>query len=99
MLSKTIIAALAIVAILAVSTQVQGSEIAGLKPDQRPTGAPVVTEYPKSKEWYVKALTGIEPPYPRSLYFLDDQGAWYWPFIHPGMTGRYDIRGWHTTKQ
>ena len=27
--------------------------------------------------------------------FLEDQGNWYTPFNHPGMTGRYDIRGWH----
>jgi len=69
--------------------------IAGLEPWHRPEWAPVVTEYPKDEAWYARALTGIIPPYPASLRFLEDQGAWYTPFIHPGMTGPYDIRGWH----
>lgn len=43
----------------------------------------------------MRALTGVEPPYPASLRFLEDQGAWHTPFIHPGMTGPYDIRRWH----
>ena len=41
-------------------------------------------------------MHGIEPPYPESLRFLNDQGGWYTPFIAPGMTGPYDIRGWHS---
>lgn len=43
----------------------------------------------------MRALTGGEPPYPASLRFLEDQGAWHTPFTHPGMTGPYDIRRWH----
>ncbi len=46
-------------------------------------------------DWYREALTGVERPYPYSLKFLEDQGAWYTPFNRPGMTGRYDIRHWH----
>ena len=72
--------------------------IAGIKPDQRPANAPVITEAIKDQAWYAKALTGISQPYPDSLRFLDDQGSWYTPFNRPGMTGRYDIRGWHTQK-
>lgn len=72
-----------------------GIFIAGVEPSQRPAGAPVITEYPKDGSWYTHALTGVIAPYPASLRFLEDQGAWYTPFIHPGMTGRYDIRGWH----
>ena len=34
-------------------------------------------------------------PYPYSLQFLEDQGNWHTPFTHPGMHGRYDIRGWY----
>ncbi len=69
--------------------------IAGLHPDQRPAGAPKITRFEKNKAWYQRALHGVQPPYPASLRFLEDEGAWYTPFIHPGMTGRYDIRRWH----
>jgi len=69
--------------------------IAGVRPFERPAGAPVVKEYRKDAEWYRRALTGISQPYPWSLKFLEDQGPWYTPFIHPGMLPPYDIRGWH----
>ncbi len=70
--------------------------IAGVHPDARPVGAPVITEGPKKdREWYEAALTGVDAPYPASLRFLEDQGNWYTPFTRPGMLGRYDIRGWH----
>ena len=69
--------------------------IAGLHPAQRPENAPVITEVFKDQAWYAKALTGISWPYPNSLRFLDHQGNWYTPFNRPGMTGHYDIRGWH----
>ncbi len=72
--------------------------VAGVKPDRRPEGAPVVREYRKDAAWYERALTGITPPYPYSLKFLEDQGAWYTPFIHPGMLPPYDLRGWHRAK-
>ncbi len=72
--------------------------VAGVKPDRRPEGAPVVKEYRKDAAWYERALTGIIPPYPYSLKFLEDQGAWYTPFIHPGMLPPYDLRGWHRRK-
>ncbi len=71
--------------------------VAGLKPDQRPAGAPVVTQENKDAAWYRKALTGLEPPYPTSFRFLEDQGNWYTPFTRAGMTGPYDIRNWHRT--
>lgn len=69
--------------------------IAGVSPDKRPDGAPVVAEYPKDAAWYNNALRGVDRPYPASFKFLEDQGAWYTPFTRPGMTGRYDIRHWH----
>lgn len=72
--------------------------IAGVNPDRRPEGAPKITEMAKDAAWYGHALTGVEAPYPSSLRFLEDQGAWYTPFTHPGMTGPYDIRGWHKVK-
>lgn len=68
--------------------------IAGTAPDQRPAGAPAITEVKHDQAWYQHALTGVEPPYPPSLNFLDRQGDWYTPFTRPGMPGPYDIRGW-----
>ena len=67
--------------------------IAGISPERRPDNAPVIEWVQHDKAWYQHALTGIEPPYPRSLYFLDNQGYWYTPFNHPGMRGYYDLRG------
>ncbi len=73
--------------------------IAGVRPFERPAGAPVITMMQKDAAWYQRALTGVEPPYPASLRFLEDQGPWFTPFIQPGMTGPYDIRNWHTARQ
>jgi hypothetical protein len=69
--------------------------VAGVHPSERPAGAPVVTEFKKPDGWYARALHGVDPPYPASLRFLEDQGGWHQPFIRPGMTGPYDIRNWH----
>jgi hypothetical protein len=71
------------------------SPVAGTTPWQRPAGAPVITSVDHDSAWFQRALTGISRPYPASLRFLDDQGNWYTPFNRPGMTGLYDIRGWH----
>jgi len=49
----------------------------------------------KDAAWYDRALTGLEPPYPLSFRFLEDQGAWFTPFNRPGAPSPYDLRGWH----
>lgn len=77
------------------SAQAENYPIAGTVPDQRPANAPVITSVQKGDQWYVQALTGVEPPYPASLRFLEDQGNWYTPFTHPGMPGPYDLRQWY----
>lgn len=69
--------------------------IAGTTPWQRPEGAPVTEWVKHDRPWFEEALTGVTPPYPRSLNFLDNQGYWYTPFIHPGMLPPYDLRGWY----
>jgi hypothetical protein len=69
--------------------------ISGVNPAERPAGAPTITEHVKGQSWYSQALTGLAAPYPSSFSFLENQGAWYTPFIHPGMPGYYDLRGWH----
>lgn len=71
------------------------SPTAGVQPDQRPTGAPVITKVAKNKEWFKQAETGLQPPFSPSLSFLLYQGNWHTPFNRPGMLGKYDIRGWH----
>lgn len=78
-----------------VSAQKPSGFVAGTTPNQRPAGAPVLGAYDKSEAWFSAARTGITQPYPASLSFLNDQGAWFTPFTRPGMTGPYDIRGWH----
>jgi hypothetical protein len=69
--------------------------IAGVHPDQRPAGAPVIAFMSKDAAWFKAALAGVSRPYPKSLYFLDNQGRWFNPFQHPGMNPPYDIRGHH----
>ena len=81
--------------LVATAAGAEPQPVAGLTPWERPAGAPVIAEMPKDADWYARALTGVEPPYPASLRFLEDQGAWHTPFTHPGMTGPYDIRNWH----
>ena len=73
----------------------EGMPIAGIQPDRRPDGAPVISEFVRDAAWYAQALHGVDQPYPASLQFLEDQGAWFSPFVHPGMIGPYDIRHWH----
>lgn len=70
--------------------------IAGLLPDQRPAGAPVIAKFEATDAWKAQALRGIAEPH-NGLGFLKDQGTWYTPFIHPNLPGRYDIRGLHNT--
>jgi hypothetical protein len=67
--------------------------IAGFAPFQRPANAPVQTVSPVLDAR--QALRGVSSPIPDSLDFLKDQGSWFTPFTHPGMTGPYDLRGWH----
>lgn len=86
---------LLISSVLLLSTTVSAYPVAGTTPDQRPEGAPVIQEFDKSVEWYQQALHGVVEPYPASFSFLEDQGGWYTPFNHKGMTGPYDIRNWH----
>ena len=70
--------------------------VAGLTPAQRPAGAPVITQFRKDGAWYSHALQGVSRPYPSSLGFLENQGAWHTPFNRPGMPPPYDLRGWYT---
>jgi hypothetical protein len=68
--------------------------IAGLTPNQRPAGAPVITVFKPGPDWEKRMFHGISQPFPPSLRWVRDQGAWYTPFNRPGMSAPYDIRGW-----
>ncbi|MFK5895102.1 MAG: hypothetical protein QM504_17960 [Pseudomonadota bacterium] len=94
---KILTKALLYLSILSSSTVVADSNypIAGSTPWQRPEIAPKTEWVQHKQSWYRHALTGINQPYPRSIYFLDHQGNWYTPFNHPGMMPPYDPRGWH----
>ena len=70
--------------------------VAGTTPDRRPEAAPKIETFERSLEWMTAASQGVVQPFPRSLEFLNDQGRWYNPFLLPGMTGPYDIRGYHS---
>lgn len=72
--------------------------IAGVTPNQRPEGAPVVRDVARSSSWEQRFFYGVTQPYPASLRWAQDQGAWFTPFDRPGMTGPYDLRGWHRKK-
>ena len=72
----------------------QTAEVAGLRPDKRPAGAPVIERFEQDAAWRAQALWGIAEPQ-TGVGFLKDQGAWYTPFNRPNMPGRYDIRHLH----
>ena len=72
--------------------------IAGLAPQARPRGAPAVITFDRTAEWRTHALKGVSEPYPSSLNFLDNQGAWYTSFNRPGMPAPYDLRGLHASR-
>lgn len=97
--TTTVWMAMVFVAACVADTMGQDQRVAGVQPDQRPAGAPAIERVIKGDAWYARALTGIERPYPYSLRFLEDQGNWYTPFSRRGISGPYDMRGWHQEKE
>lgn len=95
---RAFLIALVFAALSAANTPAQAQQVAGVNPSMRPEQAPVISEFIKDGDWYERALTGITSPYPASLKFLEDQGAWFNPFLRPGMPGPYDLRGWHMSE-
>lgn len=91
----TLVVLLASIPALSPASSLAEEFVAGVDPSRRPAGAPVLSATVKDAAWYRQALTGVFQPYPASLRFLEDQGAWYTPFSRPGMTGPYDLRNWH----
>ncbi len=70
--------------------------VGGASPSERPAMAPRIEKMENNDAWYARALFGLSKPYPVSFRFLEDQGGWFTPFNRPGMTGPYDLRGWHS---
>lgn len=81
---------------LAPASAMETYPVAGLTPWQRPSHAPRIDT---AMPFDLRAATrGIAPPALPGLAFLDNQGNWYTPFNHPGMTGPYDLRDWHAAE-
>lgn len=78
--------------------QTAPAPVAGLRPDQRPEQAPRVAEQPMPAEQVTRALLGVSQPHPGNVAVIASTGQWFVPLRHPGMTGPYDIRGWHSAK-
>lgn len=81
------------------SATVPVPDVAGLTPYERPSRAPRMPDVVPDPDWRRKALHGVSDPIPSSLDFLQNHGRWYSPFFEPGMTGRYDIRGFHAARR
>ncbi|MEZ5818625.1 MAG: hypothetical protein R3D44_16225 [Hyphomicrobiaceae bacterium] len=81
--------------------EIAGAEhlIAGVRPHERPAGAPRITEVVRDPDRVSAATAGIPGALPPSFKFLEHQGGWYMPIDRPGMTGTYDIRGLHQRNQ
>lgn len=80
---------------LAAVAQGAAAPVAGLKPDRRPEGAPVVQPVPVNAATKSARLAGISEPWPGNVERIAEQGPWYSPMFRPGLTGPYDLRGLH----
>lgn len=70
--------------------------VAGLQPDRRPEGFPVVTADPAVDQTKLdKYLKGIDQPLPGNVESIVKTGSWYVPMRKTGMTAPYDLRGLH----
>jgi hypothetical protein len=81
-----------ILALFSASPALAEYPVAGVQPDQRLAGAPIVTEVQRSLDWQQNALRGLGEPHV-GVSFLNDQGNWYTPFVYPNAPFPYDIRG------
>jgi hypothetical protein len=69
--------------------------IAGSTPSHRPDSAPVIKQHELTPEALGRRLHGVADPLPNNVVDAALAGAWFMPLAYPGMTGPYDIRGWH----
>jgi len=79
--------------------QTTPAPVAGLQPDRRPEGAPVVQSQTASPAVVAQRLKGISQPWPGNVrQIAEQQGNWYSPMFTPGMNPPYDIRDLHAGK-
>ena len=71
--------------------------VAGTRPFERPADAPALHASDRDRS-VARQLRGVATPYPTSLRFVANHGGWFTPFTEPGMTGRYDLRGFHNQR-
>lgn len=71
--------------------------VAGLQPDRRPVAAPFITGQPVDAATLERRLRGVSKPVPGNVSQIAATGAWFVPLRLPGMSGPYDIRGWHSS--
>lgn len=69
--------------------------IAGLQPDRRPEQAPRKQARTVDDKLIARWMSGVSQPWPGNVEQIARNGDWWVPLRHPGMTGPYDIRGWH----
>lgn len=69
--------------------------VAGSAPAQRPADAPTIKQHQITPEALGKRLLGVADPLPPNVVDAALAGSWFMPLAHPGMTGPYDLRGWH----
>lgn len=69
--------------------------VAGLLPDRRPEAAPRLTAAEPEAQLKQRRLQGVSQPWPGNVERIAEQGRWYSPMFLAGMTGLYDLRGWH----
>jgi hypothetical protein len=62
---------------------------------QRPANAPTIKQHQITPEALGKRLHGVADPLPPNVVNAALAGSWFMPLAHPGMTGPYDLRGWH----
>jgi hypothetical protein len=91
----TLFFAFGLIACAAGAAAQTGGYVAGLQPDRRPDAAPQLAEVARTPQQLAHALYGIEAPIPGNVALIAATGNWWVPLRHPGMTGPYDLRGWH----
>lgn len=93
--ARSLMLACALWGAAAAFAQGSATAVAGLEPDRRPEGAPRIEVYVLDEASKSRRLHGVSKPWPGNLDRIAEQGAWYSPMFHPGMTGPYDLRYWH----
>ena len=87
--------ALLLLPALPAAAQPSSAPVAGLQPDRRPEGAPVVRSATVDPTLKSQRLKGVGKPWPGNVGRIAEQGAWYSPMFAPGMTAPYDLRQLH----